>query len=889
MNSTSLLPGIRHISLLIAFGVCATLAPAHLASQVPARATLVNPADVYAACRHPEAERRTGKLRNLCSLFRLPPAGAEFLPSTLRLLDTLSLPKPDEIRTFADLSRGMRDTLPLLDVGRGAVPEILFAYGSATLDQAERQLIARLARPINDYLAANPLAALVIAGLADVTQGATPDSSGSVARQRAAAIQTELARHGVDSSRVQIEAVLVPHPAGTASTAPERQASRGALVRIEAPRLALAPGAFRDTARLPLIKPSIGATPTGLVSPAVAAGGPGGLSASSLAVGMTDVLLERASEQLQVYVVRAVGRRLCGEPPPDASVAYAQARRDSIKAARADAPEAVPVQRRAEQRLAEMHGKHEARTREHATPLSTYTAGYLPQTCALLTQSQQMQYATGISVLRTAFESDMRAMPERMAFQALSNRVIATGVPPRYRQTATTVLVLLHLVQQVENGADPLRVFVQLDADRTARLGEMEFPIPADVRALEQPLVLGLLRFARFASRVDEARAQLRQYWPQTNAVPLDTVLTYGLRALVVSARQTGIPTDAAAQAAEHGAVIVRSPRAAPPSEFQWLLGDSLSGLNSLLSAYRDVEGTVAQARALVQRIEQVQPGTDGWREMQRELYGRAVDLVLGMLPHALMAEPAQLQAIRPYLDPARQIVVSIRAQRYADAMQALMQLMSASGGLLGSDHLYASRFPSFTGEGEVMRALNLAVTLSEARSQDDVNDALRVFVGQASDFLSKREASTRARVALNAYVGAGAGLEMLDPSPGLGGRNGLYMTAFVPIGIEAGWSCGGRFYCGLFIPLVDLGAVAAVRLGGGDVDALPEVGLEQLVTPGAFLVVGIKGTPLSLGGGFVHASNSRQRRGDLPSGAEEHLDALRFGAFLGVDVPLFP
>jgi len=82
----------------------------------------------------------------------------------------------------------------------------------------------------------------------------------------------------------------------------------------------------------------------------------------------------------------------------------------------------------------------------------------------------------------------------------------------------------------------------------------------------------------------------------------------------------------------------------------------------------------------------------------------------------------------------------------------------------------------------------------------------------------------------------------------------------------------------------VDLGAVASARLDGGQVETEPEIGWEQVFTPGIFGVFGItRVLPLSVGGGVQYVRDLRRT-----ADGDDTVDVFRISLFVGVETTLF-
>ena len=92
-------------------------------------------------------------------------------------------------------------------------------------------------------------------------------------------------------------------------------------------------------------------------------------------------------------------------------------------------------------------------------------------------------------------------------------------------------------------------------------------------------------------------------------------------------------------------------------------------------------------------------------------------------------------------------------------------------------------------------------------------------------------------------------------------------------------------------IPFITVSDAAAAR-GICLVSASKAFNLAGLITPGAYLTIGVAGSPFSLGLGasvspFAHALRNTERdtSGDIEAVNREYLPAVRVGAFLAVDI----
>jgi len=165
----------------------------------------------------------------------------------------------------------------------------------------------------------------------------------------------------------------------------------------------------------------------------------------------------------------------------------------------------------------------------------------------------------------------------------------------------------------------------------------------------------------------------------------------------------------------------------------------------------------------------------------------------------------------------------------------------------------------------------NFAALLAKAQNSDEVEEAIEAVAMPAGSSTVKRESAFN--VSLNAYVGPYLGYEKIH---GVDTKKmGTYgLTA--PIGIAVSWghrvlpfSTGkSKWSTSLFISLIDIGSLTSYRFSSGNtkvgtdstaqVAQVPKIQLKDIISPGAFLSIGIPGVPISVSGGFQLAPNLR-------------------------------
>jgi hypothetical protein len=187
------------------------------------------------------------------------------------------------------------------------------------------------------------------------------------------------------------------------------------------------------------------------------------------------------------------------------------------------------------------------------------------------------------------------------------------------------------------------------------------------------------------------------------------------------------------------------------------------------------------------------------------------------------------------------------------------------------------------------LRVLSLVVDVSEAENEQDLNSAFRRFVGQGGSFRRKRNGTNWFAFA-NAYVGLGRGREVVELTQEEAGdgeerRSSTYISLSLPVGAEVGYPIGKGWSASVFVPVIDLGAIAGQRLDSdANVEDEPTNRVSQFLSPGLYGVIGLPSFPVSIGVGHSWIPEARRA-----TGTNRTLDAGRFGFFIALDLPVFP
>jgi hypothetical protein len=256
-------------------------------------------------------------------------------------------------------------------------------------------------------------------------------------------------------------------------------------------------------------------------------------------------------------------------------------------------------------------------------------------------------------------------------------------------------------------------------------------------------------------------------------------------------------------------------------------------------------------------------------------------------------------------LESARHLDISDE-NRSAEAIQTVRTIAALYGAIQEERYpdavtqatkLYRQVAPNKPLPRHVGSLAMLAATTASAESAEDVTKALHAVAAPVGSYRVKR-ISGSTRFTVTSYVGAVAGYEprLYGGGVDLSNEGGYVGGLAAPIGVELSRGFGGASV-GLFVSVLDVGTLVSQRFdtlvaeveGSSDeanVQGATEPRFQQVFAPGAFLTLGVsKNWPLSLGLGGQWIPD--QRTIEI-NGVEQQASALRWGAFIAVDLTLF-
>jgi hypothetical protein len=169
------------------------------------------------------------------------------------------------------------------------------------------------------------------------------------------------------------------------------------------------------------------------------------------------------------------------------------------------------------------------------------------------------------------------------------------------------------------------------------------------------------------------------------------------------------------------------------------------------------------------------------------------------------------------------------------------------------------------------------------AQSPEEVKAALEAAALPVGSYRIKRQSLVN--ISINGFVGLTYGIQ-LENHKGIS-----VLGAWAPVG--PAFSFGKFWYCkkkassfSIFIPVIDVGALALFRVSGDSSEVKNKITLNQILSPGLILSYGFPGVPINLSLGY-------QLPPLLQSVSTEQLvlnnkNSGRFMVSLSVDIPFF-
>jgi len=244
----------------------------------------------------------------------------------------------------------------------------------------------------------------------------------------------------------------------------------------------------------------------------------------------------------------------------------------------------------------------------------------------------------------------------------------------------------------------------------------------------------------------------------------------------------------------------------------------------------------------------------------------------------------APVQKILSYSSDVTEVAYDFAIKNYNAAIVSLQKYLD--------DIVAQGKNPTLdTALQRFIKYVSFAANVVTAKSSDDVESAIEAVALPAESAVTQR--NTHFSISVNAYAGAFAGWEWM-PTLKTGATAGSAgVTA--PVGFAFVWgnighnssakTANGKSFT-LFVPLIDLGAMAAFRLQNDSANISSNVQLKNILAPGLYAYFGFGKCPISLGFGAQLGPQLRDVTAKAINVNKNYY--IRYGFNLLVDIPLF-
>ncbi|MBN1632691.1 MAG: hypothetical protein JW917_00825 [Ignavibacteria bacterium] len=205
----------------------------------------------------------------------------------------------------------------------------------------------------------------------------------------------------------------------------------------------------------------------------------------------------------------------------------------------------------------------------------------------------------------------------------------------------------------------------------------------------------------------------------------------------------------------------------------------------------------------------------------------------------------------------------------------ALMNSFYIYSELCKSDSTFGEYFNVFS--GDYLKAISIIADLTSANTDEEMARILDNYV--FSSFSTDMKKESDFNLILNSYAGLYYGEEADIVKDNWTRNRGL--TA--PIGLELSKGFKNWGNLSLFVPILDIGAIVDFELNNDSTETTTNFKIENIFSPGAYLIYGLPSIPVSFGGGFQF---SPQLGKITLEGAEIGPRKLRWNVFLAFDMP---
>lgn len=224
------------------------------------------------------------------------------------------------------------------------------------------------------------------------------------------------------------------------------------------------------------------------------------------------------------------------------------------------------------------------------------------------------------------------------------------------------------------------------------------------------------------------------------------------------------------------------------------------------------------------------------------------------------------------------EIFYDLQSKRYTAGLSRTLELVASyiPETTLGNSRK-SNIFKELIKQEKVIALFRFINDMASAKDENDIEQAIEALVLPAGSYATKRAASFN--VSLNTFPGILIAQEWAAEQ-----GEAFAPSLTVPVGLSIATS--GRYGSfGVFIPVIDIGAVTRLRFDSKDsANALPELNFKNIFAPGIFLSYGISKLPITINGGIQYGPELKVKEQGVDP---KYYESYRIGLGIVVDIPL--
>jgi hypothetical protein len=224
----------------------------------------------------------------------------------------------------------------------------------------------------------------------------------------------------------------------------------------------------------------------------------------------------------------------------------------------------------------------------------------------------------------------------------------------------------------------------------------------------------------------------------------------------------------------------------------------------------------------------------------------------------------------------ASEVYIDVRTKNYSSAiLNTVIVLDTLTNDLVSAVKQKLLKYGTFM------------AAIASAENSEDVAKVIEAVALPVGGSGIKKHSSFN--IAIQSYLGGSYGKEIIKELKM--NQEKKVLSVFAPVGISFSWGLMKKWKnpgsIGISANVIDIGALASFRLKDDSTAINSNIELRNIFAPGAYLVIGLPGFPVSIGYGFQTGPQLRDIKQGVPTFETKKI-YNRNSFFIAVDIPLF-